>query len=336
MTSRHLTAEHERLGPSADPCVRRPHHDVVRSWLGQVHWADLADAWLTHPERSCGPAHRRSLPPRALNLRGNLVVSSNNGNGGSVRTVRHQIVGGVVTQGVVLAGVSLLAGLTSVGWVVGLVSAGVMNLLVALALARRDPSRLHGRRIGPANTVTWVRATLACAVAGLVADGFTRARPVAAVVALSACILVLDNVDGRVARRAGVVSAFGARFDMEVDAFLILVLSVDVARLLGVWVLAIGAMRYALWAAERVLLWLREPLPARYWRKVVAAVQGIVLVVAASGLVSRTVSIAVVLAALGLLVESFGRDLWWLARRHGEVAPRARRAPRRTPEFGLP
>ena len=46
--------------------------------------------------------------------------------------------------------------------------------------------------------------------------------------------------------------------------------------------LPIGAARYVLVLAERVLLpWLRRPVPPRYWRKVVAAVQGIVLAVAA-------------------------------------------------------
>ena len=53
--------------------------------------------------------------------------------------------------------------------------------------------------------------------------------------------LLLDWVDGQVARRTHTESAFGARFDMEVDAFLILVLSVYVASTTGWWVLIIGA-----------------------------------------------------------------------------------------------
>ena len=69
--------------------------------------------------------------------------------------------------------------------------------------------------------------------------------------------LALDAVDGWVARRTGTVSALGARFDMEVDAFLILVLSGYVAPTLGGWVLAIGLMRYAFVAAGWVLPWLR-------------------------------------------------------------------------------
>ena len=123
--------------------------------------------------------------------------------------------------------------------------------------------------------------------------------------------LVLDLVDGKVARRTATASALGARFDMEIDAFLILVLSVYVAPSLGAWVLAIGLMRYAYLAATWALGWLRGPLPPRYWRKVVAAVQGIVLTVASAGVLPPALMVAAVALALALLIESFGRDVWW-------------------------
>ena len=104
--------------------------------------------------------------------------------------------------------------------------------------------------LGAANRVTLTRATL---VGGVDGPGRRRARPAgsayAAMVGLAVVALVLDGVDGWVARRTGTVSALGARFDMEVDAFLILVLSVYVAGSVGPWVLAIGAARYAAWAA---------------------------------------------------------------------------------------
>ena len=63
-------------------------------------------------------------------------------------------------------------------------------------------------------------------------------------VSLATVALVLDAVDGWVARRTRTTGMFGARFDAEVDAFLILVLSVYVARSVGAWVLAIGVARY--------------------------------------------------------------------------------------------
>ncbi|HEY2671355.1 MAG TPA: hypothetical protein VGJ07_13415, partial [Rugosimonospora sp.] len=80
----------------------------------------------------------------------------------------------------------------------------------------------------------------------------------------------------------------------------------------GGWVLAIGAMRYAFLVAVWVLPWMRGTLPPRYWRKVVAATQGIVLVVASADVLPRAVSVAGLVAALALLVESFGRDVLWL------------------------
>ena len=165
--------------------------------------------------------------------------------------------------------------------------------------------------LGLADWVTLARATLAVGVAGLVADSFSRPAPVALLVSLAAVALALDAVDGWVARRTRTTAA-GARLDGEVDAFLILVLSVFVARTVGAWVLAIGAARYVFFTAGWPLPWLRAELPARFWRKTVAAAQGVFLTVAASHLLSRTATQTLVLVALALLTESFGRDVWWL------------------------
>ena len=128
-------------------------------------------------------------------------------------------------------------------------------------------------------------------------------------VTLTVVALALDMVDGWVARRSETASALGARFDGEVDAFLILVLSVYVARSAGAWVLAIGAARYVFLAAGWVLPWLREPLPPRYWRKVAAATQGIVLTIAAADVLPPALTQTALVVALALLAESFGRDV---------------------------
>ena len=200
------------------------------------------------------------------------------------------------------------------GLAVGLLCAAVTCGLLALAMAR------HGaRRLGPADRVTLTRAVLACTVAGLVADSFVGATPVPVLVGLAAVALLLDAVDGYVARRTRTASRLGARFDMEVDAFLILVLSVYVAVSAGPWVLAIGLARYALGAAGRMWPWLRRPSPPRTWAKVVAATQGVVLTAAASGVLPSTLTVAALSVALLLLAESFGRQVWWLWR-HREPA----------------
>ena len=115
-------------------------------------------------------------------------------------------------------------------------------MIVALA---RGALRYGHYRLGPADWVTLVRATLAVGVATLVADSFDVPAHVAILVTLSAVALVLDAVDGWVARRSQTASTLGAKFDGEVDAFLILVLSIYVARSTGAWVLADrrGALR---------------------------------------------------------------------------------------------
>src|SRR3954469_15295574 len=209
---------------------------------------------------------------------------------------------GLIAQVLLLAA---FAGRT--GWVVGVACGVVTNAALGRGLARYRINRL-----GPADWVTLARATLAVGVAALTADSFDEPVPVALLVMLAAVALVLDAVDGWVARRTRTAAALGARFDAEVDAFLILVLSVYVARSAGVWVLTIGAARYAFLAAGWVLPWMREPLPPRYWRKVVAATQGIVLTVAAAHVLPPAVTSAALVAALVLLAESFGRDVLWL------------------------
>jgi phosphatidylglycerophosphate synthase len=203
-------------------------------------------------------------------------------------------------------------GLRPAGWIVG-VACGVATY-VALAYGL---SRHRADRLGPADWVTLARATLAGGVAALVADSFGRPEPVTLLVSLTVVALALDAVDGWVARRTRTMGTLGAHFDAEVDAFLILVLSVYVARSIGAWVLAIGAARYAFLAAGWPLPWMRAQLPPRYWRKFVAATQGIVLTFAVAGVLSRRVTEAALIVAFTALAESFGRDVWWLwSRRH--------------------
>jgi phosphatidylglycerophosphate synthase len=232
-----------------------------------------------------------------------------------VRTVQRVPVTGVVLLVALLTLLQVTVGLGVVGWAVGVATAMAAAALLGWAL--------HGTattRFGPANVVTLVRAAVGQAVAALVAASFAGLDHRALLVGLTALALILDAVDGRVARRTRSVSPLGARFDMEADAFLILVLSVAAGPVVGWWVLAIGLARYALLLAERVWWWLRVPVPLRYWRKVVAAVQGVTLAVAVSGLLPVTVSAAGLVVALALLAESFGRDVVWLTRRHRLLA----------------
>ncbi|MFD6563784.1 CDP-alcohol phosphatidyltransferase family protein [Micromonospora profundi] len=241
-------------------------------------------------------------------------------------TVRSGPVIGLTAQLAVLAVLAATVGLTAAGWLAGMGYAAVTCLALSRGLRRAGASRL-----GPADRVTLTRAVLVGAVTALVVDSFGRPTPVGLLVTVTAVALLLDAVDGNVARRTGTVSALGARFDMEVDAFLILVLSVYVAPTAGSWVLAIGLMRYVFVAASAVLPWLGGSLPPRLWRKVVAAAQGVLLAVAAAEVLPRPWTTLVLVAALALLVESFGRDVAWLWRRR----PTYRRQPVARPRLAV-
>ncbi len=239
---------------------------------------------------------------------------------------------GLIAQVLLLAVLARTAGLGAASWIVGVACAVTIAGTLARGLARRP-----GERLGPASWVTLARATLAVGVAALVADSFAHDTPVALLVTLAAIALALDAADGPVARRTGTATTLGARFDGEVDAFLILALSVYVAPAYGAWVLAIGAARYLFLAGEWLLPWMRAPLPPRRWRRLVAATQGVVLAVAAAGVLPRALTQALLVAALALLAASMGECAWWLwRRRHAahDLAPAgdvvAQRGPLRT------
>ena len=235
----------------------------------------------------------------------------------SAATVRASLTApatGLIAQVLLLDVLAATAGLGVAGWVVGAACALTMAATLARGLVRGA-----GHRLGPASWVTLARATLAVGVAALAADSFTRDTPVALLVTLAAVALALDLADGWLARRTGTASALGARFDGEVDAFLILALSVYVAPAYGAWVLAIGAARYLFLAGEWLLPWMRAPLPPRRWRKLVAAAQGIVLAVAAAEVLPRALTQALLVAALAALAASVGECTWWLWRRRDQV-----------------
>ncbi|MGV9360475.1 CDP-alcohol phosphatidyltransferase family protein [Amycolatopsis sp. NPDC003731] len=218
----------------------------------------------------------------------------------------------VIPAPVLAAGV-FAGGSAPLAWATGVVYGLALVLLTEWGLRR------SGRAgFGPADWITFARAILVGCAAQLIASGdFSLGW----LVGLVGVALLLDGLDGQVARRTGTASEFGARFDMEVDAFLILLLCIQVSRTLGLWVLAIGLMRYVFVAASWAMPWLTSPLYPSMARKTVAAVQGVVLVVAVSGLLPGALTFAAVAVALASLAWSFGRDVVWLARHRVEQPP---------------
>lgn len=190
-------------------------------------------------------------------------------------------------------------------------------LMVALPVAC-----CHRRRaLTPADRVTLARALLVALLAGLLPWASVLEAQAGWLTAAAAVALGLDGVDGAVARRTGMATEFGARFDMELDAALLLVLCAWLVAIerTGSWVLAIGGLRYAFLAAGALWPVLRRPLPRSWRRKAVCALQGVVLTACLAPLLAPLAVPAAALA-LALLVYSFGADVAWLLRRGGGAA----------------
>ena len=216
-----------------------------------------------------------------------------------------------------------VAGTAAGGTIAGAwLGAGVLYPVTAAALAAAMLAAVVGvagdqyphARFGAANGVTTIRVGLVALVAALI-GAETGATGLWLAVALASIEAVLDGVDGWLARRTGLASEFGARFDMETDALLILALSLLVWQhdKAGAWVLGCGLMRYAFVAAGWVLPFLRRPLRSTRRGKTVAVLQVVGLTVALAPIVPAPLSASVAAVTLGTLVWSFAVDIRWLA-----------------------
>ncbi len=189
---------------------------------------------------------------------------------------------------------------------------GAGAVLALLGLAAHHPFK----DFGPANGVTVVRGTLVALMAGLIGERTDSGAPLLAAT-IGMCVVLLDGVDGWLARRTRMTSSFGARFDMETDAVLVAVLAILAWQFgkAGAWVLLSGMLRYLFVAAA--LLWplLRHPVPSSYRGKTIAVVQMIALIVAIAPVTPVKLSTAVAAAALAALSVSFLLDVVWLVRR---------------------
>ncbi len=168
---------------------------------------------------------------------------------------------------------------------------------------------------GAANTVTLLRLAISTVLVAAVLG--TQEQIAWTIVALAAFCLTLDGVDGWLARRSGLTSSFGARFDMEVDCLFALALSLLVfeSGKVGVWVLGLGLARYVFWAASFPLPWLAAPLPERRSRKVVCVAQIATLIALVTPLIQPPLASLIAAVILACVVWSFAVDVAILRRR---------------------
>lgn len=217
--------------------------------------------------------------------------------------------GMVVTLALILACTDAV-NVTGMPVPIGLVLYGV----IAVLILRHWPAH---EDFGWANRATLARATLVVLLLAFLPwlDHLGNALWGYAAIALIA--LALDGIDGKIARATGQNTAFGARFDMELDALFILGLSLAslVLGKAGPWVLALGLMRYAFVAGSWVWPWLDHPLPESFRRKTVCVWQIVTLLVALlppipNGFASISLTVALLLLAWSFLVDTL-----WLHKR---------------------
>lgn len=221
-------------------------------------------------------------------------------------------------EGLVLAipaglALNLGAGVLVLGQGTGALVAGVAYVMAALVVVVAIRRHYPHSRLGACNIVTLMRVALTTALLAPLIGGQAAGW---AVVVLATLSLALDGVDGFLARRAGLCSDFGARFDMEVDAALALVLALHalVGSPVGAEVLVLGLMRYAFVGAGLVWPWIMAPLPVSYARKSICVLQLGTLIALQIPQIPADFAIIVARIASAALIWSFVTDILWLRR----------------------
>jgi phosphatidylglycerophosphate synthase len=194
-----------------------------------------------------------------------------------------------------------------------------------MARAIHDFART-ARSFGAANAVTAARAAAALVLLGLweeAAMGPLTLGPGLrwVAVALAGLALLSDGLDGWLARRHGLASRFGARFDMESDALLVLALAllVQAAGQAGAFVLLSGALRYLFIAAGWAVPALSAKLPPSRRRQAICVAQVICLIAALAPPMAPWAGQGLAALGLALLLYSFAVDCLWLLQRQ-EIA----------------
>jgi phosphatidylglycerophosphate synthase len=192
-------------------------------------------------------------------------------------------------------------------------------LAIVLGLVHHHPFT----RFGAANYVTLARAGLMALLAASLGEHFYAGAAFAAA-CVAGLMPMLDGVDGRLARRGGTQSAFGARFDMEIDSLHVLVMSALLWQLgkAGLWIWIGGLLRYAFVAAGWLLPWMAAELRPTLRGRAITIVHMTTVSVALAPFVPVPVSMVATAVSTAALVWSFAVDIGRLWRGEGAMMPR--------------
>ncbi|WP_424929375.1 CDP-alcohol phosphatidyltransferase family protein [Amaricoccus tamworthensis] len=217
----------------------------------------------------------------------------------------------------VLSGLACLPLVTGVGgerMATGLAAGSLLYAAAVLIAIYGIRSGYPHPVIGWCNTVTVFRLALATVLASWL---FAIPSGPWAVFLVAVFAFALDGVDGWLARRQDCESRFGARFDMEVDSLLALILAFHawVSGMVGPYVIVLGLPHYLFVVLQYPMPWLAADLPERFSRKVVCVIQIAVLIALLSPVLSGPWPDILAGIAVLALIWSFAVDVIWL-RRH--------------------
>jgi phosphatidylglycerophosphate synthase len=187
---------------------------------------------------------------------------------------------------------------------------GAALVSVGVLLWRSRGTFTPGGPFGPANAVTAVRCVLVLAL-GLLDRGVAGT----ALAAVVAGVWLLDGLDGWIARRRGLASPFGATFDLETDALLVLVATLQLWQRgrLGLWILVPGLLRYLYVLALATV----PPVAGHVPRSRFGRLAFFGLIVGLVAACAREDAAGTALAAVGAAAvgASFARSFFWSYRR---------------------
>jgi phosphatidylglycerophosphate synthase len=184
------------------------------------------------------------------------------------------------------------------------VAVGALSF-VALVVACRGRFTPRGG-FGAANALTAVRLVISSAV-GLVPDSV----PTPALGAATFGLFALDGLDGWVAKRRGESSEFGAHFDMETDAYFVLLLGIELFTRgrYGAWILIVGLLRYVYVLALAIVPARRGDKPRFTFGR--HAFTGLMIGLSLGMILGDPFGTIVTLIGCGLVVASFAHSFYW-------------------------
>jgi phosphatidylglycerophosphate synthase len=184
------------------------------------------------------------------------------------------------------------------------VAVGALSFVVLVVLCRGGHTPSGGFGLG--NAITALRWLIASSV-GLVPDSV----PTWALGCVVLGVFALDGLDGWVAKRRGETSEFGAHFDMETDAYFVLLIGVELFTRgrYGAWILVVGLLRYVYVLALALVPARRGDKPRFTFGR--HAFTGLMLGLTLGMVLGEPWGTVPTLLGCGLVTASFAHSFYW-------------------------